>query len=347
MEFKSRNTNTVAPLVYQYLRLLGEPRLSRNGPVVVAPEPVTICLQRPFERVNFSPVRNANPFFHLMEALAMLVGGGGNRAPFLSHFAKQMGAYTDDGLRYHAFYGERLRARWGDQLGRCIGILELDKDSRQAVAGLYDPALDLMSAEATRDRACNLALVFAVNNEGAVTLTSFNRSNDAVWGGVTGANIVHLSFFQEYVACALGRPVGPWWHTSANLHAYTGNPLWEALREVTPGNTDDPYLTSNIGPHVPLFDHATDHRCDFDSGLRQVMAWCTDHYWALQSAPGELRAVAYKVPFLADVAVPMYNAWQAHRRHQDDAAYEELEYCTAGDWRYAGLNWLKRAERNE
>ena len=47
---------------------------SRNGPVVVAPGPVLTRYTHPTQRVLFSPLRDANPFFHIMEA----TGSGGD-----------------------------------------------------------------------------------------------------------------------------------------------------------------------------------------------------------------------------------------------------------------------------
>ena len=46
---------------------------SRNGPVLVIEEPVTVCYENPNERVLFNTRRDANPFFHLFESLWMLV----------------------------------------------------------------------------------------------------------------------------------------------------------------------------------------------------------------------------------------------------------------------------------
>jgi hypothetical protein len=42
--------------------------------VLVSQTPVVTCYSAPTQRVLFSPMRDANPFFHLMEALWMLAG---------------------------------------------------------------------------------------------------------------------------------------------------------------------------------------------------------------------------------------------------------------------------------
>ena len=68
----TRNVNTALRWALPELLKEGVEEPSRNGLVLVMPTPVTTVYQRPQERVVFSPERNANPFFHLMESLWML-----------------------------------------------------------------------------------------------------------------------------------------------------------------------------------------------------------------------------------------------------------------------------------
>ena len=72
--FNIRGTSEGLYLACDALRVVGKRKDSRNGPVLEFPEPVLICYNRPVERVLFYPSRDANPFFHLMEGLWMLVG---------------------------------------------------------------------------------------------------------------------------------------------------------------------------------------------------------------------------------------------------------------------------------
>lgn len=338
MEYRARNTNHLAPAVYADLAAHGIRRDSRNGPVLYFDEPVTVILERPWERVNRTPHRAANPFFHLWEALAML--GGRNSVSLLKFFARNMSSFTDDGLRYNAFYGERLRATWGDQLDTVIRTLATDPDSRQAVAQIWDPA-DLLRQ--TKDKACNMSLVFAVDSLGRLKMTSYNRSNDAIWGGVTGANVVHLSFFQEYVACALGRPMGEWAHVSANLHVYVDNPKWAALRDWAsprPSSYFEEYPADDLERSPALF--APEGRAAFDAEL----SWCLTR--AEAAAVGhleELTRTHLRSEFLREVAVPMLNAWINYRR--DGNSYGALQCVgvlpSRNDWRAACEEWLHAA----
>ena len=70
----ARNVNDALAAGLRYLWAEGIPETSRNGPVLVAPTPVTTVYSHPTERVLLSPTRDANPFFHLMESLWMLAG---------------------------------------------------------------------------------------------------------------------------------------------------------------------------------------------------------------------------------------------------------------------------------
>ena len=67
---------------------------TRTGKVLEYPAPVATTYYHPKERVLFSPIRDANPFFHLFEALWML--GGQEDVDYVSFFNKRMLDYSDD-----------------------------------------------------------------------------------------------------------------------------------------------------------------------------------------------------------------------------------------------------------
>jgi thymidylate synthase len=350
MEIISRNTNTVAETVYRKLREQGVAFTSRNGPVLRFMEPVTICLHRPWERVNFSAIRDANPFFHLIEAMAMLAPV--NSAPLMTHFAKSMAGFTDDGRTYNAFYGSRAR-EWVtpqtfaqqtdplDQLSLVVKELIVKPDSRQCVVQLWDPT-DLVTA--TKDKACNLCLLFDIvpgcglHGNGfaypstVVRMTSFNRSNDAVLGGVTGANIVHLSFFHEYVANCLGIPTGSWWHVSNNLHAYTEQNQWIKLTQAQ--DWEDLYGLQQVEPMKLV-----QNKQRFDRELTTLMETMNACFAECLSLPDEHR---FDEPFLGDVVVPVFDAWQAYKRGEKPRALTLCNNIEASDWRVACRRWITR-----
>jgi len=347
-EYRARNTNDLMRRIYPVLASVPSERNamvydtpSRNGPVRRFSEPVSILLTHPWERVNFDPVRDANPFFHLMEGLAMLAGH--NSVKFLSHFAKSMTLFSDDGETYNAFYGTRARAMGGDQLGKVIDSLRRNPASRQELVLLWSPH-DLWNPT-TKDKACNLCMLFEVGPDGRVNMTSFNRSNDAVLGGVSGANIVHLSMFQEYVACSLNRPIGHWWHVSNNLHVYTEQPQWKRmLADQKSWSADDPYEDPEVH-WLPLFDEASGHTKQvFDEDLEKFIQHADD---AIAPTEDYLKqelvyASHYRDGFICSVAVPVFNCWQWHKRHDDLKARNLTSDIAAPDWQLACTNWLNR-----
>jgi hypothetical protein len=344
MELTARNTNDLQGRLYHEMEAHGQRLESRNGPVLRLPGVTTVTLRHPWEKVNFSPARDANPFFHLFEAMAMLAGPIGNNVPLLAFFAKQMMNYSDDGKQYNAFYGERLRAyqtkyQDTDQLHKVIKVLREDPNSRQALAQIWDPTLDL--DRSVKDKACNLCLIFEIDQQhGWLNMTSFNRSNDAIWGGVTGANIVHLAFFQEYVACALGVQVGLWHHSSANLHVYTDNPKWGDLK-AEGGNVGERLLYPKV---MALF---TGSEIDFDYSLQSFLCEFTEvftlgNFDRIGQPEGGWHK--YKQPFLDQVVVPMTMAYVCWKQGKKQLAYDWLKTVAPGDWCLAGLLWFKRRE---
>ena len=102
------------------LSYAGDKGTSRNGTVIRVPEPVTTVYAQPRLRVLQNKVRNANPFFHLMEAMWMLAGR--NDLKFVKVFNTRMGTYTDDGVTQPAAYGHRWRQHFMvDQIAFVIG----------------------------------------------------------------------------------------------------------------------------------------------------------------------------------------------------------------------------------
>lgn len=214
---EARNVHHALPLALSLLDRYGTPRGSRNGPVLVAPWPVTTVYRNPTERVLFWPQRDANPFFHLYESLWMLAGRK-DLAPLLRYVA-DFGKFSDDGVTLHGAYGYRWRTHGAvDQLAVIAGELTADPDDRRSVLQMWDVHVDL--ARRGKDVPCNLLATFQRDAAGCLDLTVFCRSNDLVWGAY-GANAVHFSMLLEYMALWVGCPVGVYRQVSVNWHAYT------------------------------------------------------------------------------------------------------------------------------
>lgn len=218
------SVNEAFPAILQELLSEGELTDTRNGLVKSLPGVSTITYQNPRHRVLFSPERDANPFFHVAESLWMLAGR--DDLEYVEYFAKNMASFSSNGRTLHGAYGQRWYRY--DQIQTVIEQLRSNPDSRRVVLSMWDAVIDLADTpENAKDKPCNLMVLFEIR-KGRLNMTVFNRSNDAVWG-TFGANAVHFSFLQEYIACSVGVEVGVYNQVSNNLHLYTESLYGERL----------------------------------------------------------------------------------------------------------------------
>ena len=179
---KIRNVNHALPEALWKLKLMGEKSDTRNGPVLVFPEPVMTIYDKPDERVLFWDKRDANPIFHLLESVWMIAGR--RDVAFPQMFNSRIGQYSDDGENFNAAYGYRWRHHFGsDQLVDIIKLLTAKPETRQAVMQIW--ATEDLTNNATRDKACNTQVFFEIKS-GKLNMTVINRSND-IWLGVGSA----------------------------------------------------------------------------------------------------------------------------------------------------------------
>jgi thymidylate synthase len=331
---KARNVEDALLRGLSLLQQYGVRRDSRNGPVVMMDEPVTTQYARPRERVLFNPLRDANPFFHLVEALWMLCGCETVDVP--AYFVKRMQDYSDDGRIFNAPYGARWRWHFGrDQLEVVARRLREQPDDRRSVLQIWDQAKDLDTK--TKDTACNLVVHFQRDGDGALDMTVFCRSNDIVWGAY-GANGVHFSMLQEFVAAWIGCPVGRYWQISSNYHAYV-----DVFKKLLPVLAEDDawsrplwYDRLNMVPKplvsTPMHIWEQDlHR--FLSELAQLIRGMRSRF---ELEPN------YQDPFFIHVAHPMVAAYAAHKQQRKDEALAHTGRMRANDWALACTMWLER-----
>lgn len=211
-----RNAHQALPLAVNLLKRYGVKRDSRNGPVILITEPVTVAYEKSCERVLFWPERDANPFFHLYESLWMIAGRNDVAGP--ARYAGNIKNYSDDGQTLHGAYGYRWRRHFNiDQLSIIANTLQANPDDRRCVLQMWDVNVDL--GETKKDHPCNTIATFSRNIDGALDLTVFQRSGDVVWG-VIGANVVHFSMLHEYMANWIDCPVGQYHQVVTNFHSY-------------------------------------------------------------------------------------------------------------------------------
>ncbi len=324
---RCRNVNWALPRGCALLQSAGIPRPSRVGDTLEHPEPVATVYKYPTERVLFSKERDAHPFFHLFEALWMLAGR--NDIDFPARFAPRIRDYSDDGQVDHGAYGFRWREWFGfDQLETVVELLRRDPGTRRAVVQMWSPQGDLVTSEGAGgihalDIPCNTSIYFKVR-DGSLRMTVSNRSNDMLWGAY-GANVVHMSILQEYIASKLGLPLGPYVQVSDSFHVYTSNrggDIWARVKDLPVNDGADPYTLGEVSPY-PL--NAGEHGWDAD------LVEFFDR-WDSNVSPVIER---FRTNWFNNVVTPLWSGW----RHKDRAA---IEKCAASDWRRAGLEWMDR-----
>ena len=332
---KVRNVHKALPEALYQLRAGATYSDSRNGKVARLLMPVTTQYTHPRERVLFWPERDANPFFHLYEGLWML--GGRNDVASLTRFVKRMRDFSDNGEIFHGAYGYRWRRHFGiDQLALIGSNLKTNYDCRRQVLQMYDPRADAAPAEVQaemRDIPCNLTACFQVN-DGALDMVVYNRSNDIIWGAY-GANAVHFSMLQEYVAAMAGVPVGNYWQVSFNWHAYVAflRPVFK-LADMAAQPPSEGVRTPYEGEVTPYPMVSTD-----------PVTWMQDLLMFLEE---EGKAMGYRDPFFRRVALPMMRAHNAFKegkgRQRFADAISEAGDIRATDWRKAVLEWIARRQ---
>jgi thymidylate synthase len=304
-------------------------RDSRNGRVLVFKEPVTVLYAEPTQRVMFHPLRDANPFFHLFESLWML--GGRNDVAWVAHYVKRMKEYSDNGDTFHGAYGHRWINHFGfDQLTQIIRALQANKDDRRCVLQMWDARADL--GKQGKDFPCNTQAMFAIDHEGRLNMTVINRSNDIIWGAF-GANAVHFSVLQEYMAAAIGVPVGRYWQVSNNFHAYLST--YEPLKELAVAPLTFPYGVTTTWTPTKKVEVDVEPYPLVNTPIKD---WQQDLHLFLEAGavPG------LNDPFFTRVVTPMYWAHAAFKRKEYTYALENIEQCQASDWRKACTEWLLR-----
>jgi hypothetical protein len=292
--------------------------------------------RKPMNRVLFSPLRDANPFFHLMESLWMLAGR--NDATwldqFVGDFSKRFAETDGFGTVYlHGAYGFRWRKHFDvegggeepDQLEKAISLLKANPEDRQVVIAMWDPVADLGAI--VKDKPCNTHIYLRIrtehqHQEKLLDLTVCCRSNDAVWGA-HGANAVHFSVLQEYLAARIGVSIGTFYQFSNNYHVYRPiwSKLWPAIERDVLGSQSW-YTTGYPSPIVTapdLFD------CDL-----------------LTFFGANWEGALYHNKFFAYVAVPLRRSYALWRAGEFERARVVVHGVPVCDWTVAAQEWYAR-----
>jgi len=327
-------------------------RESRNGPVMEMSCPVATVYARPIERVSFSHARDANPFFHLFEAL--WIAAGREDVAFLALFNAKMREYSDHGTVFHAPYGHRLRKHFVppesdnplDQITTVVAMLRDDPNTRRAVMSIWDPLWDLGTV--SKDIPCNDMVFFKAREQRDenqelhwhLDMTVCCRSNDVLWGAY-GTNVVQFSMIQELVAAGAEMRIGTYTQISDSFHIYLGNEVWQRMQKAYDWNCD-PYVQDTsvaldwqVAPYPLLWN------TDLEGWLREAEKLCSDILLATTIEPSE-----FKHPFFREVAIPLWKTWWLYKNTGLSSAIDFLETRDLSiDWFAAAMAWLIRRAR--
>ena len=323
------------PKAVKYLLDFGVEEETRNGPVLAARSPVCIRYYSPKQHVLVNPVRDANPFFHLMESMWMLAGR--DDGAFLDNYVKNFSKDFGVGGIIPDAYGYRWRHGGCDQLLEITHQLRRDPTTRQAVLQMWGAKEGMPELTTVGPKACNLAATFRIQNR-RLNMTVFNRSNDLIWGAC-GANAVHFPIMQEYLAHMIGVDIGEYWQISNNLHLYKKHVTM--LEKRMPKQDELVVNALYIALKTPFYEESmplvNNDPESFDEQLFETMLMITDINEDKEIYTGDLTQ-----PFLIDVVIPMA---MAHRHYKNRAMAEalvEIENVKANDWRRAGKEWIMR-----
>lgn len=328
MEFTFEDVNEALPVLWSYLidkDQVGRDiiaRDSRNGPVHEFKDPVLIKYRYPRQRVLLSKARDANPFFHLFEAIWMLAGR--NDVQFVGRFAKRMYDFSDDGGTLYGAYGNR----WKPFIPTILHNLRTDPNGRRNYMPLF---MEEDVFYKGKDMPCNVGVAFYVR-DGWLDMTVFNRSNDLIWGAL-GANYVHFGFLQEYIAMLTGYGVGTYSQISSCLHLYTEFDITKKMA---------PHMLN----HTPIQDYASEcvkpgyHiiNARHEGGWQADAVYFLDTYTYSGHCTDDNRW--WNDEFFQYVAAPMFKTWYLFHNNGPSAALEAAENIRADDWRYAAIQWM-------
>ncbi len=318
LSITARNVNNAFNEALWKMKIQGVVADSRNGKVMRFPDPVATTYLKPTERMLFDAKRDANPFFHIMEGIWMLAGR--DDAAWISQFSSNIAQYAEDNGQFHGAYGFRWREHWGeDQISWLRGHLSVKPNSRRGVIQMFDPSSDQESeAWSPKDIPCNTAIYFSLR-EDALHMTVTNRSNDLVWG-CYGANAVHMSMLQEFLANALGVNVGEYVQFSNDLHIYEPHfLLLDEAREVFQ------YTNQMRTSHVPMTSKET-----WENDLEEFEEWCDRPH------------AEYKSKYINQVLNPMLAAWSAYKVRYKATAFDYTARIEDLAVRMACEQWLSR-----
>lgn len=185
---------------------------SPRGRVTLDAGPTTVVIRDVTESLPLGVGRGLNRKIAAVEA-AQLIGGFSD-AELTVKASSAFERYREPEGHFHGAYGNRI----AKQFAYVIHKLKTDRDTRQAVATLWNPYNDNVPNK--KDYPCTIALIFAiVNNRLELSVTM--RSQD-VWLGAP-YDWFQFTQAQQTLARLLGVEPGTYRHTTVSTHLYGVN----------------------------------------------------------------------------------------------------------------------------
>jgi hypothetical protein len=206
-----------------------------------------------------------------------------------------------------------------------------------------------------KDRPCNthaylrVREVDGVFNSLVLDMTVCCRSNDIVLGAY-GANAVHFSFLQEYLAAMIGVHVGTYYQISNNYHVYEAEIKRLESRRLRSPEHRDLTLVESLSSHqiypvknsVPLVSDPI----EFDRELEMVVRT----YEKTVSLFDDLVAQSSRVikmeglsnPFLSGTLLPMMMTHLCWKLGEMKSAAAYVAAVEDDAWREAAKTWIER-----
>ncbi len=257
--------------------------------------PSVVHLTDSLRNIVTHPARNLNYQFMVAEWLWMAAGM--DDVETIAFFNKNIAQFSDDGRTFYGAYGPRIAA----QLSYVIETLRRDRDSRQAVLMIWQPA-----PPATRDVPCTLSLQLLLRRD-KLELIATMRSSDA-WLGLP-YDLFNFTRLQAGIAAELGVGPGPATLVLGSSHLY--EPHYGPAEELVRGQRYLPFdIASPPLSHFPVASEWREVFSDLLSGETEIRA---SHFHPMNGAWASYqRALAYRVHRDID-------------RH-DDAIYRLMRY---------------------
>lgn len=197
--------------------------------------PCYLQIENPVRRVLTLNKRKANISATVAETLWVLFGE--NKINQIEHYMPRAKDFSDDGISWRAWYGERLfdwQNKGISQFEYCYKTLSQDIYSRQAVMSLWDPTREC-TVGSSKDFPCSNHVQF-LYRDGKLNTTVTMRSNDCLWGW-SHINMFEFSVMQELMALKLGVPVGKYYHQANSFHIYEC--MYERAHEIIDSNLEE------------------------------------------------------------------------------------------------------------